>query len=436
MDFQRNQPSVLRAWTFYDWANSVYSLAITSAIFPVYYNSVTREAFGGDLAEVFGFRLQNTVAYSYALSLSFLLVAIASPLLSGVADYGGLKKRMMKVFTYVGSLACAGLFFFRGNNIEYGLICSLFASIGFAGSLVFYNAFLPEIATYDRFDKLSAQGFAMGYIGSVVHLIICLAMVLNPLWFGLAGSGEASRFSFLLVGIWWVAFAQIPFRRLPGGPLDVTAKKEGIGFYLKKGFHELQLVFKALKHQPPAKRFLVSFFFYNTGVQTVMYLAALFGEKELNLGTAELIGTILGIQLVAIGGAHLFAFISKVKGNKYSLMIMLFIWIGICTGAYFVRTSYQFYVLAIVVGLVMGGIQSLSRSTYSKLIPAASNDTASYFSFYDVTEKVSIVLGTFSYGLVEQLTGSMRGSSLAMGCFFVVGILCLSRFSLPKTSAE
>lgn len=412
----------------YDWANSVYSLVITSAIFPIYYNSVTTTADGNDLVSFFGIEVVNSVLYSYSLSFSFLFVALILPLLSGVADYSGRKKLFMKCFMYTGAIACIGLFFFEGAvDIEWAILCSVLASIGYSGSLVFYDAFLPEIVAEERFDKTSARGYALGYIGSVILLIINLLMIENFEWFGFDDKGFATRFSFLMVGGWWIAFSQITFLRLPD---NVYGQKPGANL-LSEGYKELSKVFKSFKGLKTMKLFLLAFLFYNMGVQTVMYMAASFGSKELKLAADKLIITILIIQVVAIFGAFLFAYISKLLGNKTSLMIMVFIWIMICLGAYFVYSAYDFYLLALVVGLVMGGIQSLSRATYAKLIPANSIDHASYFSFYDVTFNISIVLGTFSYGFIEQVTGNMRSSTLALMLFFIIGMGFLILIKVP-----
>ena len=422
-----NNPKVINAWCMFDWANSVYSLVITSAIFPVFYNSATEAAFGGETVNFFGYQIVNSVLYSYALSFSFLIVAAILPLLSGIADYGGLKKGFMRFFTMMGGISCLTLYFFTGSNLELGILSSITASIGFSGSLVFYNSYLPEIATEDKFDRVSARGFSFGYIGGVVLLVINLLMIEFYDSFGLADSSVAARFSFLTVGLWWIGFSQITFYYLPK---NIHGKKPA-GHFLVSGYRELVMVWKSLVHLPNLKRFLFSFFFYNMGVQTVMYLAVLFGTKELGLDDSKLIMSVLIIQLVAIMGSYLFAFVSEKKGNKFSLSLMIIIWVLICIAAYYTATEYHFYALAFFVGMVMGGIQSLSRATYSKLIPENTVDTASYFSFFDVTYNISIVLGTFAYGAIEQLTGSMRNSTLAIGIFFLIGIAILSKVNIP-----
>lgn len=423
-----NDKKTINAWCSYDWANSVYNLIVTTAIFPIYYNSATKAAFDGDVVSFFGFSINSSVLYSYAISFSFLIAVILYPILSGVADYRGSKKAFMRFFTYLGSLACIGLYFFEGSNIEYGILLAITASLGYASSVVFYNAFLPEIVTEDQMDRVSAKGFSMGYIGSVLLLIVSLVLVSIPETFGFDGAGSATRFVFLLVGFWWFGFAHIAFAALKDKPTHGKITGE----VLRSGFNELKKVFSSLKENVNSIRFLYSFFFYSMGVQTVMLLAPLFAAEEIGMESSEMIIVILIIQLVAVGGAYLFATISDKKGNKLSISLAIVIWFSICILAYFIADKTVFYGLAGLLGLVMGGIQSISRSTYSKLIPEGTKDTASYFSFYDVTEKFAIVLGTMGFGYILQLTGTMRNSMLFMGLFFVMGLIILSRATLNK----
>ncbi|MDH5610052.1 MAG: MFS transporter, partial [Cyclobacteriaceae bacterium] len=333
---------------------------------------------------------------------------------------------------FLGSLSCIGLFFFDGNNVEWGIMCSVFASVGYSASLVFYDAFLPEITTPDQTDRVSARGYSMGYLGGVVLLVINLVTI--QFWdsLGFESQGFATRLAFLTVGVWWMFFGLLSLSRLPS---NVFGRKPSGGFLLN-GYRELRKVWMELKKSRNIRYFLLAFFFYNTGVQTIMYLAATFGSKELKMDDGKLIMTVLVIQFLGIAGAYLFAHLSRRRGNVFSLMVMTIIWVGICVFAYFISNEPEFYVLAACVGLVMGGIQSLSRATFSKLIPVDSIDHASYFSFYDVTYNVSIVLGTFSYGLVEQLTGSMRNSTLALGTYFFVGLLFLFTVKLPHVTSR
>lgn len=432
MKTEINNPKVIRSWYMYDWANSVYNLVINTSIFPIYYSAVTATEASSDVT-FFGFTLSNSVLYSYAISFSYVLSAALLPILSGIADYTGEKKKYLKFFTALGALACMSMFFFTGpDTLELGIICVVVASLGYSSGLVFYDAYLPEIASENLTDRVSANGYSYGYGGSALMLIVSLIIIQKPEWFGLADAGIATRIVFILVGIWWIGFAQIPFKKLP----DNIFHKKPSGRVLLNGYRELRKVFVMLKDLPNLKRYLIAFFFFNMGVQTIMLLATLFGTKELNLGSAQLIPIILIIQFVAIGGAFVFARLSESKGNIFSLGSMIFIWIGICIYAYFITEVYQFYIIAVLVGAVMGGIQALSRATYSKLIPADTEDHTSFFSFFDVAYHVSVVLGTFSYGFVEHLTGSMRNSTIALSIYFIIGFIILIKVKVHHAKAS
>jgi len=430
----KNDKKLIRSWAFFDWANSAYNLVITSTIFPAYYTIITSDKNNDtlDYVNFMGFRIINSVLYNYALAFAFLVIAFLSPILSSIADSRGNKKLFMQLFTYLGALSCCGLYFFEIETLQISIVFFVLAAIGFWGSLVFYNSYLPEIATPDCQDAVSAKGYAYGYIGSIILQIICFVFVFFPATFGLSDGAQASRLSFLLVGIWWMLFAQIPFRNLPkGSPDNVKANAS----WLTGGFSELQKVWAQLKCMPYLKRFLFAFFFYSMGVQTVMLVATIFGEKQLHLPTEKLIATILLLQVVAIPGAMLMSYLSRqFFGNVKVLIGVIIIWIFCCIGAYFVYTEMEFYVLAAVVGLIMGGIQSLSRSTYSKFLPQESPDHTSFFSFYDVTEKVALVIGMFSFGYIEDFTGSMRNSLIALAAFFVLGLFFL--FLLKKVEPQ
>jgi UMF1 family MFS transporter len=425
---EKNNKRLINAWASFDWANSVYNLIVTTAIFPIYYLSTTKAAFAGDTVQFFGIPVVNCVLYSYAISFSFLDIVFLAPVLSGIADFSGRKKRFMQFFTYLGSLACIGLYFFTGENVEYGISCAILASIGFAGSLVFYNAFLPEVASEDKMDSVSARGFALGYIGSVILLILNLLLLMKYDFFGFRDEGFASRFGFILVGVWWMGFAQIAFYYLEDRPSGKPITFE----ILKNGLTRLKKVFEVVKNKTVMYRFLSAFFIYSMGVQTVMLLAPLFGEKEVGMGGEEMIVVVLILQIVAIAGAYCFALISKFKGNGFAIGTTLSIWIFICITGYFLKDKISFYGLAGLLGFVMGGVQSISRSTWSKLIPEETLDTASFFSFYDITEKLAIVIGSFSYGFIDMVTGSMRNSMLFMSLFFIVGLIVLQFAKLKK----
>ncbi|HSN61301.1 MAG TPA: MFS transporter [Ferruginibacter sp.] len=415
---QTASKKVINGWAMYDWANSVYNLVITTTFFPAYYAAVTGThnlEFKNGISFL-GRNFVNTELKDYVLSFGFLIIAFLSPVLSSIADYKGNKKNFMRFFCYLGAASCSLMFFFDKNNVTLGLICFMMAGIGFYGSQVFYNSYLPEIAAEKDMDRISAKGYTMGYIGSVLMQMIGFGLVIampdNPM---------PLKITFLLVGIWWVAFAQITFNRMPMSPKTERKSKKHA---LVNGFHELKIVWNQVKHMPTLKRFLTSFFFYSMGVQTVMLIAIDFGIKELKLENSKLIITAVLIQLVAIAGAFAMSRLSAIFGNIKVLIITVMMWIGVCIAGYFMQTEIHFYIIASLVGLVMGGIQSLSRSTYSKMMPE-TKDTASFFSFYDVTEKLAIVIGLFSFGFIEGITHNMRNSILALIIFFILGLLFL-----------
>lgn len=429
----RNNKATIKAWAMFDWSNSAYNLVITSTIFPAYYTIITTTQQNGDKVIFFGREFTNTALSNYALSVAYLIMALLLPVLSSIADFRGNKKVFMKAFTYIGSFACAGLFFFKLETLELGIICFTLAAMGYIGGVMFNNSYLPEIATIDQQDRVSAKGFAYGYVGSVLLQIICFVFVLKPELFGITDPSLPARLSFLLVGIWWISFSQIPFRKLHAGSPNYNKLSK---VDVKSGFQEFVKVWHQLKKMVILKRFLLGFFFYSMGVQTIMLVAAGFGEKVLKLGTSKLIMIILIIQLVAILGALVMSYFAKKYGNIQVIIAVLFVWIGVCAAAYYIQNEVQFYVVAVVVGLVMGGIQSISRSTYSKFLPENTPDTASFFSFYDVTEKIAIVIGLFSFAYIEEFTGSMRNSAISLAGFFIIGLLILLSLLFLKSESS
>ncbi|WP_379953029.1 MFS transporter [Dokdonia sp. R78006] len=432
-ELQKGDKKLLNAWAFYDWANSTYSLVIASAIFPLFYGALFRGA-GIEEIEVFGMMLRRSPLIFYTTAVAFLIVAIISPILSGVADYLGNKKYFLKFFCYMGALATIGLYWFSLEHIYLSLLLYALGLIGFWGSLVFYNSYLPDIAFPDQHDAISAKGYSWGYIGSVILLGWCLFMILGYEIFGFEDEGFPTRLSFVLTGVWWIGFSQYTYRYLPKGN---KADGKLTGAVLLNGFNELRTIWRSMQSQLRLKKYLIAFFVYSMAVQTVMLAAAYFGEQELEWGsdserTTGLIGSILLIQLVAVAGAYLTSKLSARIGNLKALIIINIVWIFICAWAYFVYTPVQFYITAAFVGLVMGGIQSLSRSTYAKFLPE-TEDTTSYFSFYDVAEKIGIIIGMFLYGFIEELTGSMRYSIVFLILFFAAGVVLLLRVPKDRT---
>ncbi|MFB9107276.1 MULTISPECIES: MFS transporter [Flavobacterium] len=428
----KGSKKLLNAWAFYDWANSVYTLTIASAVFPIFYEALFSER--GHYIEVFGLELKNSALISFVTAFAFVFVAVFSPLLSGIADYVGNKKSFMKFFCYVGALSCMGLYWFNLENIYIGLLFYFLGLIGYWGSLVFYNSYLPDIAFPEQQDKISAKGYSLGYIGSVILLIINLAMIMKPKIFGITGTdGEAAmkamRYSFIMVGVWWILFSQYSYYFLPKGSKETNQKlSKDVVF---NGFKELKKVWAILQNNIPLKRYLGGFFVSSMAVQTVMLVATYFGAQEIQWASKEestigLIICILIIQLVAVIGAILTSRASEKFGNIPTLIVINTIWAVFCALAFFITLPIHFYVMATVAGFVMGGIQALSRSTYSKLLPE-TEDTASFFSFYDVAEKIGIVIGMCLYGIIDQITGSPRLAIVFLGLFFVTAIFLLKR---------
>jgi UMF1 family MFS transporter len=429
---EKGSSKLLNAWAFYDWANSVYPLVISSSIFPLYYGFL----FPKDNPNVLfmGYEFKSTALISFVTAFAFLCVAIISPILSGIADFAGNKKRFMQFFCYLGALSCIGMYWFTADNIYFGIFCFFFGLIGFWGSLVFYNSYLPDIAHKEQQDSLSAKGYSMGYIGSVILLTLNLYIIL-----GKEGQEalQAMRMAFAMTGIWWILFAQYAFWYLPKGNKNADKITKDVIF---NGFKELKKVRSQLYHNLKLYRYLVAFFVYSMAVQTVMLVATYFGEQEINWSTDSekttgLIISILVIQLVAVIGATLTSRASEMFGNIRTLIVINAIWAIICVFAYFVTEPIHFYVTAGFVGMVMGGIQALSRSTYSKFLPK-TDDTASFFSFYDVAEKIGIVIGMAIYGTIDQITGSMRNAIVFLMVFFVAGLLLLLRVPKNNSASE
>ena len=424
---EKGNPKLMNAWAFYDWANSVYTLVITSAIFPIYYAAIFKQMHIDNI-DFLGINFKNTALISFVTAAAFLVVAFLSPLLSGIADYIGDKKKFMQFFCYLGASSCIGLSFFTVQNITFGIVCYFFGLIGYWGSLVFYNSYLPDIAFEEQQDKLSAKGYSLGYLGSVVLLLINLGFIMTS-----SDENKLScmQYSFASVGVWWIIFSQYTFRYLPKGNKSENKLTKAVFF---NGFNELKKVWVLLSQNKRLKNYLIAFFVFSMAVQTVMLVATYFGEQEIawksdSDKTTGLISSILVIQLVAILGAFLTSKASNKFGNISTLIVLNAIWVVICVSGYFVTLPIHFYLTAGFVGLVMGGIQSLARSTYSKFLPE-TNDTTSFFSFYDVAEKIGIVIGMLTYGLIDQITGSMRNALVFLGVFFFVGLLLLLR--VPK----
>jgi UMF1 family MFS transporter len=430
-DLAKGSKKLLNAWAFYDWANSVYTLTIASAIFPIFYEALFSDR--DHYIDVFGFHLKNSALISFITATAFLVISFISPLLSGIADYVGNKKSFLKFFCYLGALSCMGLYWFNLENIYIGLAFYFFGLVGYWGSLVFYNSYLPDIAFPEQQDSVSAKGYSLGYIGSVILLVVNLVMVMTSKG---EAAMEAMRYSFVMVGVWWILFSQYTYYYLPKGNKNTNQKLTKAVLF--NGFKELKKVWSILNENIPLRRYLGGFFVSSMGVQTVMLIATYFGAQEIQWSSKEestigLIICILLIQLVAVAGAVLTSKASAKFGNIPTLIVINSIWALFCGLAFFITLPIHFYIMATIIGFVMGGIQSLSRSTYSKLLPD-TDDTTSFFSFYDVAEKIGIVIGMCVYGIIDQITGSPRMAIVILATFFVISIFLLRR--VPKKGTQ
>ncbi len=416
MQIQLNDPKVIKNWALFDWANSAYALVISTAIFPPFFEAMTT-----DQVSFLGGSISNTALYSFAVSFSYFFMVLVNPILAGIADGGGKRKMFLRFFTLLGGIACISMFFFETSSyVWWATTGFILATIGFQAGTVFYNAYLPEIVTEDKFDQVSAKGFAYGYIGSVILLIFILAMIQFPEFFGMEESSLQARIGFVLVGVWWIGFGLYAMNRLPKDSIRKTLVNP-----IKKGIGELKIAWSRIRGNKHLLRFLASFFFYISGLNTIVYLATIFAKKVLNIGQSELIVTVLIIQLLGMVGAYLFAYVSKLKGNKLAIGVMITIWMLLCFVGYFVNGTTGFYVLSGFVGLVVGGTQAVSRSAFAKMVEGHKEEMNSYFSILDVVRNLAVVVGTFVFGLVDQLTQNMRFSVLSVAIFFALGLLLL-----------
>ena len=421
----KGSKKLIGAWAIYDWANSVYSLVISSAIFPIYYSQYVFSQTNS--VEILNFDINKDTLISSVSALSFLLIAFLSPLLSGIADFIGNKKIFMKFFVYMGSLSCIGLYWFELETIKISLLFYTLGLIGFWGSLVYYNSYLTDITYPNQTNRVSAKGYTMGYIGSVILLLVNLIMINFYETFGFESEISAMKSSFAIVGLWWLAFSQYSFYHLPSGNKGVKIPKNIIW----NGFKELKGVYKFIRTSKRFTRFLLAFFIFSFSLQTVLYIASYFGVSEIEWTssseqTSGLIISILLIQVVAIGGAYIFTKMAQKYGNILVLTFAIFLWGAVCLYAYFIKTPIQFYMIAGLVGLLMGGTQPVARATYSLFIPD-TKDTTSFFSFYDVTEKIGIVFGMIFYAIAAQITGTVRFSVIIFMFFFFLGAILLTR---------
>lgn len=417
-------------WTMYDWANSAFSTTVVTTFLGPYL-IVLAEASGG--VNVLGLRIEPAAFFPFCVSLSVVLQVFFLPVLGTIADYTHLKKRLMMAFAFTGAIATTLLFLVQGNLVVFGGLLFILANLSFGAAVVFYNAFLPDIASPGQRDAVSSRGFAFGYLGGGLLLLVNLFFFQ---FMKARGQGDlAVRINLASAGLWWLLFTLIfPYRRLVQ---RAPARQLGTGeSLLNHSFRQLRHTFGEMRRQYPVTlQYLLAYLIYNDGIQTVIVVATSFAADELGIGVDTLSLVVLMIQFVAFGGAFLFGFLAKRLGAKRAIMISLVVWAALVIYAYgFLYTEAQLWVLAFVAALVLGGSQALSRSLYSQMIPA--DHESEYFSFYEISERGTSWLGPLVFGLAVQLTGSQRVAIVSLIIFFVAGLALLSRVSVRRAIVE
>jgi len=412
-------------WCMYDWANSAFATVILSAVLPVYFVSLVPEE--GARISFLGFNhiFRASSLWGYAVSCSMLIVAITSPYLGSRADRLSIHRRFLFAYCLFGVLATSFLFFATPGRYLLAAFLFICANIGFAGSNVFYNAFLPKLAANHELDRLSSRGFAYGYIGGGIALLLVFGMIQGYSFLGFADKGAASRAGFLLTGLWWFLFA-VPtylYVRIPASPIMVNSRHRGIRGYFR--------IFAEIKKHPSLLLFLIAFLFYNDGIQTIIVVAAIFAREELGLSQVTILSCFLMIQFVAMPGTLLFGRLAEVSGAKRSLYLALFLFILVTIYAYFMNKAWEFWLLGFVIAIILGGSQAVSRSLFSSLIPEGKH--AEFFGFYAISAKFASIFGPLLFALIIDITGSARLSILALTFFFVTGMLVLTQV---KTANE
>lgn len=412
-------------WCLYDWANSAFATVILAAVLPVYLSAIIPA--GG--AEVTFFGLRRVISapslWGYAVSSSMLLVALCAPALGALADRRNLRFPLLVSFALPGALATTLICTAGQGDHFLALGLFLIANIGFAGGNIFYNAFLPTLASGPEMDRLSARGYALGYLGGGVALLLVFVLIKQPQLFGLADTGAATRAGFLLTGLWWGGFALPSFYLLRSAPAALPLVRKHLG-----GLSGYLALYREIRCYPELLRFLIAFLCYNDGIQTIIVVAALYGREALGLDQGTILGCFLMIQFVAMPGTLLFGRLAKKLGAKPTILLGLLLFLGITAYAFFLKQAWQFWLLAFFVALVFGGCQAISRSLYGSLVPKGKE--AEFFSFYAISDKFASILGPFIFALLADLTGSTRLAILSLGVFFLIGGLLLTRVDVER----
>ena len=423
----------LLSWYFYDWANSAFSTTVVTVFLGPYLTSIAKAAADAEgLVHPLGISVFADSFFPYMVSLSVLLQVFFLPILGAIADYSHLKKQMLGFFAYLGAAATMCLYFLQGDNYLLGGGLFLLANLSFGASIVFYNAFLPEISSLEKRDTVSSQGWALGYLGGGILLAVNLVLFLNAESFGVS-EGHAVRISMASAGLWWAIFTVIPLLNLKRRqPLKSLQAGEQM---LTVGFRQLSHTLRNLPKYPQTLLFLIAYLLYNDGIQTVIALSSQFGSEELGVGASSLIVLILMVQFVAFGGALFFGYLAGKIGTKRAILASLVIWSLTVIYAYaFLQTETQFFVMGAVIAIVLGGSQALSRSVFSTMIPKGQE--AEYFSLYEISERGTSWIGPLVFGLALQMTGSYRIGILSVVIFFIAGLVLLPFVDFRRAAVE
>ncbi len=404
----------LRAWAMYDWANSAFQCTIITAVFPVYYSTVAAADLPGSEA---------TARFAMATTLALSFTALVSPMLGAYADFAGAKKRMLAGGMAVGVAATAAMALVGRGDWRLAEWLFIIANVGISGSFVFYDSLLPHIARPEEMDRVSSAGYALGYLGGGLLLLLNLLWILRPHWFGLADAGIASRLSFLSVAVWWVVFSIPLFRTVPEPPVHPDAAALRARGPLKASFVQLFDTLRELRRYRNAALMLLAFLVYNDGIGTIIRMAGLYGA-ELHLPESALIGAIVVVQFVGIPFAFLFGHVAERIGAKRAIFISLVVYVGISILGYQMTQAWEFFLLAFLVGTVQGGSQALSRSLFASMIPR--DKSSEFFGFFAVFEKFAGIFGPALFAITVHLTGSSRSAILSVIAFFVAGAAMLA----------
>ncbi|HEY68764.1 MAG: MFS transporter [Chloroflexi bacterium] len=404
---------IVNAWCMYDWANSAFATTIMAAVLPTFYSAVAGATLAPDPEKA---AVLASAYWGYTNTIAMLLVALAAPILGAIADHSGARKRFLGGFAGLGILFTALMVLVGTGDWLMASAFYILGRIGFAGANIFYDALLPHIAHPDEIDQVSTKGYALGYLGGGLLLVINLAWIMKPEWFGLPNAELASRLSFFSVAIWWAVFSIPLFRRVPEPP-SVQERGESAN-PVKAGFQRLRRTFHEIRRYRELFKFLIAFWLYNDGIGTIITMAVIFG-KEIGIGTTDLIGAILAVQFIGIPFSFAFGWLARRLGAKRSIMLALGVYTIIAIGGYFMQSGLHFWILAFLVATVQGGSQALSRSLFGRMAPRAK--TAEFFGFYDVSSKFAGIVGPALFGVVGQLAGSSRLSIISLIIFFIVG---------------